>query len=275
MERRVRVSEDNLREVYVELKGEGFTLDDISEEIGSSFRNHLYSHTSMSIRSFENLVSLVGREISHERIDYDDGRGEVLLLEVEENEEWAELIGMVLGDGHLSEKSYFRGDRYVTNNSLTLSFDSRDSELKERATFLLKKCIGRTPSVNPVSHASAVDLTIYGKEVVEAFKKSGLETGNKVENQVSVPKWIYAENAFAEACLRGLIDTDGSVYKRSEDGYDVVYFKNRSMPLLENFEELCDLIGVKTSSAGKYAVQVPSQEEVEKFLSKVNPIKPT
>lgn len=76
-----------------------------------------------------------------------------------------------------------------------------------------------------------------------------------------------------EACLRGLVDTDGSVYRRSEDGYNIVYFKNRSLPLLEDFRELCDSIGVTTSGAGEYAVQVASQEEVERFLSKIDPIK--
>ena len=187
VERRVEVREPELRKVYEGLRDEGFILDDISEEIGSSFRNYLYSGASMSLQTFERLVSIVGREIPHDVIDYDDGSGEVQLPDIEENEQWAELIGMVLGDGYLSEESYFRGDRYIANNPLTLTFDAEETELKERANFLLEECIGRSPSVNQISHASAISLTFYGKEAVGAFKELGLEPGNKVENQVSVP----------------------------------------------------------------------------------------
>lgn len=273
MERRIKVEKSVLREVYKELKEEGFSLDNISDKIDSSFRNHLYSETKMSEEVFHNLVDLIDREIDHEVVIYNNGVGEVQEITLERNELLAELVGIILGDGHLSEKSYSRGDRYITNHSLTLTFHSGEEELIERAIFLTENCIGKAPALYKSKHSSAVHLKIHGKEVVEALKEVGLTSGNKVENQVSVPEWIKSDKKFAKACLRGLVDTDGSIYERGEDGYIVVHFKNRSKPLLSDFEALCALLDIRTSSAGQYAVQVAAQKQVENFIDIVDPIK--
>ncbi|WEL23807.1 LAGLIDADG family homing endonuclease [Candidatus Nanohalovita haloferacivicina] len=101
----------------------------------------------------------------------------------------------------------------------------------------------------------------------------GLVPGNKVKHQVGVPEWVKNSKALSNSCLRGLTNTDGSIYLRSEDGYKVVHFKNRSRPLLDDFLEMCSNIGVRGSKAGKYGVRVAAQEEVKRFIEEVDPIK--
>jgi len=78
-----------------------------------------------------------------------------------------------------------------------------------------------------------------------------------------------------KACLRGLLDTDGTVFRQSIDDRLIIQFKNHSKPLLEDFEYMCSELEIKTSSGGNKVVQVARQSEVQKFLDRVNPIKST
>jgi len=117
-----------------------------------------------------------------------------------------------------------------------------------------------------------VFIRLYSKEVVNSLKKAGLRSGDKTENQVSVPPWIFEQEEFVVPCLRGLVDTDGSIYER-KSGDIVVNFKNKSKPLLKDFKQLCSILNIETSSAGEDAVQIASQEDVQKFISRVEPLK--
>lgn len=273
MNYRLSVNEEDLRNVYEELKERGYSLSQISDEIGSDFRNHLYKHTSFSEDSFRRLVFLYGDSIPSNKIWYVDGRGEVEELFLEKNRFLAEFVGMILGDGHIDSHSYDRGDRHVSSHYLSITLGSEEEKIIQRAKLLAEKCLNRSFNEEEFGHADAINLKIHGKEVVSALEGIGLSSGNKVENQVSIPQWIMNDKKFQKMCLKGLFDTDGSYYKRSEDGYRVASFKNRSRELLDRFVEICDSLNIGTSRAGQYSVQIAAQDEVKKFVEKVSPLK--
>ncbi|WEL23808.1 hypothetical protein [Candidatus Nanohalovita haloferacivicina] len=152
MERRVKVPKSELQKVYDSLKAEGFTLDDISAEIDSGFRNHLYSGTSIPSDSFEALKTLYDGDVQYEYIEYENGIGKFSSIDLIKNELTAELVGMILGDGHLSDKSYDRGDRHVSNHHLKISFSSEEEKIISRANYLIKECLSKEPSVEEFSH---------------------------------------------------------------------------------------------------------------------------
>lgn len=273
MKERISVDEEVMGEIYNELKARGFSLSEISDEIGSDFRNHLYKSTSFRPSAFQDLRSLYGKPIPSKKIKYLDGRGEVETLDLDKNRFLAEFVGMILGDGHIDKHSYDRGDRHVSSHYLCITLASYEREIIQRAKFLAKKCLERSFNEEKLSHADAVNLKIHGKMVVQAFEDIGLKSGNKVENQVGVPNWIMENREFQRKCLKGLFDTDGSYYKRSEDGYEIVYFKNKSDNLLDDFTKICNNLNIKTSKAGSNSVQVAAQEEVREFIDKISPIK--
>lgn len=270
---RISVDDAELREVYEKLKAQGFSLSQISKEISSDFRNHLYKNTSFTEESFEKLESLYGDSIPSKQLNYIDGRGEVEPLVLEKSELLAEFIGMILGDGHIDRHSYYRGDRHISSYYLCITLSSEESEIIERAKFLAETCLEESFNEEELNHADAVNLKLHGKVIVRALEEVGLVSGNKVENQVSIPEWIMNDIDFQRKCLKGLFDTDGSYYRRSEDGYNIVYFKNKSENLVEGFVNMCRALDIKTSSAGAHAVQVASQNEVERFVNQVSPIK--
>jgi hypothetical protein len=101
----------------------------------------------------------------------------------------------------------------------------------------------------------------------------GLQTGTKKRNQVNTPKWIKEKSNMMHSCLRGLIDTDGTVYTQSVDNRTIIQFKNYSEPLVEDFSYMRRELGISTSSSGEKVVQIANKDDVENFLTATQPIK--
>lgn len=271
MEKRFYVQNEVRKQIKNELLSQDLTLDDISRKLNSNFRNFIYKGTSLDKESFQKLDQLYNPEIEYEIKYFLDGAGFQRQLEVSRDEKLAELVGYMLGDGCIS--AYRDESKNFSNYFVSLTFHEDEVEQRKKVIELFKICLDYEPSVENPSSQKIIHLKAYGKRFVELFESIGLERGNKVENQISVPKWIYEKEKFMVACLRGLIDTDGSIYERSEDGYTVVNFKNRSKSLLNDFTKLNTKIGIKSSLAGEYDRQIASQDEVTKFEDKVKPIK--
>lgn len=272
VETRIKVDEDDLKNVFSCLQEKGFTIREISDNIGTNFRNALYKGSSLSLESFRRLKDLYGDSIPHKRGTYIDGEGFKQVTEPDKSVELAELTGLILGDGHLRRESRKTRERHVSNHYLDICLAEEETEIIEVTEDLIKSCLGKEPTIKRSIKSNAVSIRVHGKEIVEALESTGLESGDKIKNQVGVPEWIKEEERFEKACLRGLIDSDGSIYDR-EDGYTVVYFKNRSDILLEDFKMLSSDLEFKVSSAGSEAVQIASQEHVNDFLNEVSPRK--
>lgn len=237
MEKRIAVEKSELKLEYENLQEKGYTLDEISEEIEADFRNHLCKGTSFPPRRFDKLQKLVDQNIEHREVFFVNGKGVTKQIKLRRNKDLAELFGILLGDGHLDKHSRDRGDRYISSYYVCVTLNDEEQQLINRTKKLFRNCLDKKPKVQDLNHASAVNIKIYGKEVIEALEKLGLKSGNKTENQVEVPAWIMENRDFQRACLRGLIDTGGSIYER-QTGNRVVYFKNKSIPLLEDFKFL-------------------------------------
>ena len=65
--------------------------------------------------------------------------------------------------------------------------------------------------------AKAVMYYLYDKNVEFTLEHYGLKAGNKKENDVSIPPWIFENDCYLKACLRGLFDTDGTVFPKSSN----------------------------------------------------------
>ena len=75
-------------------------------------------------------------------------------------------------------------------------------------------------------------LQIYWDEL-------GLKPGNKIKSQTTIPKWIWKSDELLKACVRGLIDTDGSVYELLPHwpGLFQITFENRNITLLRDLRK--------------------------------------
>ncbi len=117
------------------------------------------------------------------------------------SEKLAELLGILMGDGHLSEYQVS-----VTTNSKT------DREHASFSCELIKELFNVSPTIKKKKNENTVNVVVSSKNLVKFLHSRGMPIGNKIQNQLSMPKWITKNNSYQRAFMRGLFDTDGSVY---------------------------------------------------------------
>jgi len=113
----------------------------------------------------------------------------------------AELLGIFIGDGHLSDHQ-----ASVCTNSKTD---------KEHATLTAEfiESLFRIPvSLRELKNENTVIVVASSVSVVKFLNKQGMPQGNKIQNNLAVPRWIMRKSSYQKAFLRGLFDTDGCIY---------------------------------------------------------------
>lgn len=149
----------------------------------------------------------------------------------------SEFIGIVLGDGGITNAQV-----HITLNSIA------DKDYIDYVTQLINKLFHHHAGIYHCKHAQAIRIIITGVDFIKYLQSLGLSSGNKVKNQSAVPGWICQDITFSTACLRGLIDTDGGIFRHTYKVKDVPYqyvklcFSNCSQPLRSFvFQTLTDL----------------------------------
>lgn len=177
------------------------------------------------------------------------------------SEKFAELVGILLGDGAISN--------YQVRVSLDRNVD------RQYATFvrnLMHDVLGERPSFMERSEDNIIALTISGTGLVEVLEQIGLRRGNKVEHQVDFPKWVRSKRSYQIACVRGLFDTDGGLYfhhkvKKSYLGW---CFANFSKPLLQSMMDILLGLGFNVKKAGENKIYMYSLEHISRYMKIVN-----
>ncbi len=174
--------------------------------------------------------------------------------------ELAEFIGIMLGDGGMSAYQV----------SVTLhSID--DLEYGKFVATLMQKLFGVAPSVYMRKNMLAYNIVLARKKAVEYLCSLGLVTGNKVLQQIRIPAWILENEAFSLACLRGLMDTDGSVYLHQykvsgkQYKYKKLCFSSASAPLRNDVQLILHRFGSAATCSGTN-VRIDAVKDVQRYM---------
>jgi intein/homing endonuclease len=272
VKQKISVEDSDLRRVVENLRERGLSNSDISDEIEARIDSYLYNDYAMSREVFENLLELYGGKIPHKVVDSSENNINKV-PEFEIDKELAELFGIILGDGHLQEKSDRNDERNCSTYFLEITLHEGEEELIKRTEDLLREITEIEPKKYN-KEGECLRLVIHSKDAVQKFKNFGLKPGNKKENQVGVPSWIKEDKDFCKSCIKGLIDTDGAIYqdKRKNTSYTRIQFKNYSEELLQDFEQMCSKIEIRIVKGGPHQLQV-SRKDISKFKQKIKPIK--
>jgi len=143
------------------------------------------------------------------------------------SKELAEFVGIMLGDGSISKYQ------------ISITLCSKDE--KKYGNFivkLIKKLFSVPVATLQREKQSTIDLIVSRVSLVSfCVERLGLKQGNKIRQQVDVPKWIKNSMLYSVACLRGLIDTDGTIFRHQYKvngklySYKKLSFTSRSKPL--------------------------------------------
>lgn len=179
----------------------------------------------------------------------------------------AEFVGIVLGDGTISQRQ------------ITITLHRKDDKKYAKfVTNLIQKLFNVPVGIYKVKHASANNYIISRSKLVRfCVTKLGLKRGNKVKQQVDIPNWIKQNRTYSIACVRGLIDTDGSVFTHNYKvngknySYKKLAFTNHSEPLrLSVFNILKNNNLNPRLVASKPDVRLDSIEDMKKYFQTID-----
>lgn len=170
----------------------------------------------------------------------------------------AELIGIILGDGCVT--------KMARCDLLRISCDSRERDYIIYVAHLIRQVFKKQPSFSKRKNENCIDIRLYQKYISSRLR---LPTGNKIANNIDVPRWVFSNSGFIRNCLKGLFDTDGN-YRKDERNYlHVIELKNRCLPILKSCYKMLKLFGYHPQFGGDY-VRLARKEEVYNFIGLIN-----
>lgn len=128
------------------------------------------------------------------------------------SEKLAELVGIVLGDGCITAyKHPFKKSKYFGLRITCHLYDDLNYVTKHVYDLIIE-LFDIKPRTYKEKHGKVIRIVVQGEMLVRFLNKLGLDSGNKVKNNQGIPSWIFRNKSYLKGCVRGLIDTGGSVY---------------------------------------------------------------
>ena len=162
----------------------------------------------------------------------------------------AELIGVLLGDGHI--------ERFPRTERFRLVSNSNNPKLVERYAKLIEKVFNKKPHVGVRRKENAVDISLYQKHVSERL---GIPVGPRKDVINRVPAWILANDEYVVRYLRGLYDAEGSLSIHGPTYTHKLFFSNTNESLLDIVFVLLKRLGFHPHRS-PHKVQISKKKEV-------------
>ena len=168
-------------------------------------------------------VNLVYSKYIHQKLDDNWGRTKggfcssgntKEIKKIKYSSELAEFLGVLFGDGN----SYAKKAKNVGVYAIRIVGDSRNDKeyLIDYVKPLGEKIFGIVGKISYARSRNAIFLTFHSREMVYALKKLGFPPGDKIQNKIFIPVWIKSSKLFLRRFVRGLLDTDGSIFRMSK-----------------------------------------------------------
>lgn len=176
----------------------------------------------------------------------------------------AYIIGIALGDGNLSNSN----GRAVR---LRITCDKKYPLLIENIAKNLE-IIFTNNKVSIVDRKNAVDISVYSNDL-ESMLGWKAKGGSKIFQKVNVPIWIKQNSTYQKECLRGLFQTDGSLY--FDRGYIMANFTSACFALINDVKKMLKNIGFETKvrkviDKGKTKYVIRISKNTKKFIKTIN-----
>ncbi len=176
--------------------------------------------------------------------------------------DYAELLGLYLGDGHIA--------RLARTQRLRLCLDSRYETIVREADELLRRCFPSNRVGRVHFHDGAeVVLHVYSSHLSCLFPQAGV--GKKHERRILLDAWQADLVAQAPwAFIRGCIRSDGCTFVNRTGPYEYLSydFCNLSADILDLFVEACVSQGLRPRRHTE-RVRLNRREDVARLVEHV------
>lgn len=283
---RIRLLKGKQKELILEAKGKK-TWSQLSSQL-QTHANYLSSDLKnqrvlLSERLYFDLCILAKKKFDEfiiEKLEDNWGRskggknspGSIVNIKIPlHNEMLAELIGAILGDGNIS--CYKRGSSIGVYQVKVAGDYNLD---KDYHVNYLKKIIAELFDIKCteilVPQGGARYLLASSKKLLDFLLLQGLKAGDKIKNQSTIPNWIFENKSYLKACVRGLIDTDGSIFRMSTKDPNLlrIGFTNHNFTLLNDARKAFSQLGFHPSKiiCNRHFV-LSRKEDITKYLKEI------
>lgn len=193
-----------------------------------------------------------------------------------ESEELAEFYGIMLGDGNAHKTGFYksRNDKRGTY-MIRVVGDSRYDEyyLFNYIKFLIEKLFDIKTHSGKFKKQNAIYIEAHSYRLIEFLESKDFKSGNKIKNKLGIPYWIYKNDSYLKACLKGLIDTDGSIHRMSKKDPNLlrISFTNYNPKLINDTRNSFIKLGFHPSKIIlNKQFFLSRQEEIYKYLKEIN-----
>jgi hypothetical protein len=177
-------------------------------------------------------------------------------------DDYAELLGLYLGDGHISSQP--RTER------LRLMLDAKYPRIVDEAEAMLRRCFPDNRVCRLFRHEGRmVVLVLYHGHLSCLFPQHG--PGKKHERRIRLEAWQWALVQCAPwAFLRGCIRSDGCSFVNRTGPYEYISyaFANSSDDIRELFVDVCRLVDLAVRP-GSPTVRINRRDSVARLLEHV------
>lgn len=161
-------------------------------------------------------------------------------------EDYAELLGLYLGDGHVI--------RLARTSKFRLFLDSRHDEIVREARALLQRCFPHNSVGTQFGHEGRMTvLSVHSSHLACIFPQHG--PGMKHTRRILLEEW---QKQIVERApwhlLKGLIRSDGCSFVNRTGPYEYLAYQldNHSVDILDLFCATCDLVGLEYRRYRRY-----------------------
>ena len=166
------------------------------------------------------------------------------------NGDLAELIGVILGDGHIQ--------KFPRTERLLIFSNSNNSGFIARYTRLVEEIFDKKLYVYQQTDQNCTRISLYEKNI---SLRLGISTGARKDCDIKVPSWILKSRSNSIRYLRGLYEAEGSHSVHAPTYTYKLEFSNRNQSLLKNVAKLLTVLGFSPHSDPK-RVQISRKDQV-------------
>ena len=164
----------------------------------------------------------------------------------------AELIGVVLGDGHIWQ--------YPRTQELSIFSNSNNLGFVKRYNNLIQKIFKKKPTETIHSGKNCIRIRIYEKNISERLQ---VPISPRLNKKLKIPSWIFEKNQYIVRYLRGLYEAEGSFCVHKPTYTYKFLFANRNKSLIKSVYDSLKILGFHPHLS-KDQVQISKKLEVYK-----------
>jgi Homeodomain-like domain len=177
-------------------------------------------------------------------------------------EDYAELLGLYLGDGHIV--------RLARTYKFRLFLDSRHREIVKESRELLRRCFPDNVVGTQFGHEGRMTiLLVHSSHLPCVFPQHG--SGMKHTRRILLEDWQHALVGRAPwHFLKGLIRSDGCSFVNRTGPYEYLAYQldNYSPDILDLFCATCDTLGLEYRRYARY-VRINRRSSVARLKDKI------